>query len=90
MDRWTILSRSQYIVFYPDIDSGRKTHKKWVTNVRDVNDAKTSYHVVVDRADHDDDQELPQRTLPLNKGEERIKPEWTVEPKVRKRLRDQQ
>ena len=67
----------------PDIDSGRKTHKKWVTNVRDVNDAKTSYHVVVDRADHDDDQELPQRTLPLTKdGEERMKPEWTVEPKV--------
>jgi len=70
-----------------DIDSGRKTHKKWVTNVRDVNDAKTSYHVVVDRADHDDDQELPQRTLPLTKeGEERMKPEWTVEPKVIFRL----
>ena len=51
--------------------------------MRDVNDAKTSYHVVVDRADHDDDQELPQRTLPLTKeGEERMKPEWTVEPKV--------
>ena len=55
-----------------------------MTNVRDVNDAKTSYHVVVDRADHDDDQELPQRTLPLNKGEGMIKPEWSVEPKVRK------
>ena len=83
LDRWRANIWEFYFFFPSDIDSGRKTHKKWVTNVRDVNDAKTSYHVVVDRADHDDDQELPQRTLPLTKeGEERMKPEWTVEPKV--------
>ena len=42
---------------------------------------KTSYHVVVDTADHDDDQELPQRTFQIERPD-RLTPEWSVEPKV--------